>query len=119
MSDTFFTASPHWHWWIVLYFFLGGIAGGALPARGPARPLRPAGRPPAGRGSATTSPSAGAVVSGLLLTIDLDRPERFWHMLIQSNTGRPMFKSWSPMSVGSWGAVALQPVRVPGSVWRR
>jgi formate-dependent nitrite reductase membrane component NrfD len=24
-------------------------------------------------------------------------------MLIESNTGRPMFKSWVPMSVGSWG----------------
>jgi formate-dependent nitrite reductase membrane component NrfD len=35
--------------------------------------------------------------------VDLDRPERFWHMLIQSNTGEPMFKSWVPMSVGSWG----------------
>jgi formate-dependent nitrite reductase membrane component NrfD len=42
-------------------------------------------------------------VSGLLLTVDLGRPERFWHMLIESNTGRPMFKAWSPMSVGAWG----------------
>jgi formate-dependent nitrite reductase membrane component NrfD len=45
----------------------------------------------------------GAAVSGLLLTLDLNRPLRFWHMLIQSNTGQPMFKSWVPMSVGSWG----------------
>ena len=28
MSDTFFTASPHWTWFIILYFFVGGIAGG-------------------------------------------------------------------------------------------
>ena len=27
---------------------------------------------------------------------------RFWHMLIQSNTYQPIFKPWSPMSVGSW-----------------
>jgi protein NrfD len=27
---------------------------------------------------------------------------RFWHMLIESNTYRPMFKYWSPMSIGSW-----------------
>jgi len=26
----FFTASPHWTWWIILYFFVGGIAGGAV-----------------------------------------------------------------------------------------
>ena len=24
-----FVASPEWHWYIVWYFFLGGIAGGA------------------------------------------------------------------------------------------
>ena len=29
MSDTFFTAPPHWTWWIVAYFFVGGIAGGS------------------------------------------------------------------------------------------
>jgi len=45
----------------------------------------------------------GAVVSGILLTVDLERPERFWHMLIQSERGLPMFKYWSPMSVGAWG----------------
>jgi formate-dependent nitrite reductase membrane component NrfD len=45
----------------------------------------------------------GAVISGILLTLDLNRPLRFWHMLIESNTGAPMFKSWVPMSVGSWG----------------
>ena len=27
MPDTFFTATPHWTWWILLYFFIGGIAG--------------------------------------------------------------------------------------------
>jgi formate-dependent nitrite reductase membrane component NrfD len=41
-------------------------------------------------------------LSGLLLSLDLGRPLRFWHMFIQSNTYRPMFKYWSPMSIGSW-----------------
>jgi formate-dependent nitrite reductase membrane component NrfD len=101
MSDTFFTASPHWTWWVVLYFFVGGIAGttfflaGLLDLYG-----RPADRPLARLGHYTAF--AGAVVSGFLLTVDLERPERFWHMLIQSNTAVPMFKSWVPMSVGSW-----------------
>jgi protein NrfD len=45
----------------------------------------------------------GIVLSGILLTVDLTRPERFWHMLIQAKDGWPMFKWWSPMSVGSWG----------------
>src|SRR5919197_124726 len=26
MSDTLFTAAPHWRWLIVLYFFIGGLA---------------------------------------------------------------------------------------------
>ena len=30
MSDTLFTAAPHWRWLIVLYFFIGGIAGGSF-----------------------------------------------------------------------------------------
>jgi formate-dependent nitrite reductase membrane component NrfD len=39
---------------------------------------------------------------GLLLTVDLGRPERFWHMLVQSETFRPMLKTYSPMSTGAW-----------------
>jgi len=102
MSDTFFTASPEWTWWIVLYFFIGGIAGMAfvlaslLDLRGD-----PLDRPLVRLGYYVAI--AGVAISGLLLTVDLQRPERFWHMLIQSNTGRPMFKAWSPMSVGAWG----------------
>ena len=29
MSSTFFTASPHWRWLILAYFFLGGLAAGS------------------------------------------------------------------------------------------
>src|SRR6266850_426835 len=28
-SSTWFSAAPHWEWFIVLYFFLGGLAGGS------------------------------------------------------------------------------------------
>ena len=28
-SDTYTTASPEWHWLVILYFFFGGIAGGS------------------------------------------------------------------------------------------
>ena len=102
MSDTFFTASPHWAWWIVFYFFVGGIAGSAfLLASLLHLAGRPADRPLVRLGYYTAF--VGVILSGILLTLDLNRPERFWHMLIESNTGRPMFKSWVPMSVGSWG----------------
>src|SRR3989449_3717955 len=29
MSDTFFSGAPHWTWFIIPYFFVGGFAGGA------------------------------------------------------------------------------------------
>lgn len=102
MPDTFFTIPPEWTWWIIFYFFIGGIAGGSffiasllyLFGRVSDRPLVRLGYYVA---------FLGAVISGVLLVLDLHRPLRFWHMLIESNTGNLMFKSWTPMSVGSWG----------------
>jgi protein NrfD len=102
MSDTFFTAAPEWTWWIILYFFIGGIAGTAFFLASLLYLFgRPADRPLVRLGYYVAF--VGAIISGFLLTVDLDRPERFWHMLIESNTGEPMFKSWVPMSVGAWG----------------
>jgi protein NrfD len=104
MSDTFYTASPDWAWFIVLYFFVGGIAGGAFFLAALLHFFgRPADRPLVRLGYYLAL--GGALVSGFLLTVDLTRPERFWHMLVQSNTWRPMFKAWSPMSVGVWGVL--------------
>jgi protein NrfD len=106
MSDTFFTASPHWGWWIVLYFFVGGIAGTAfllsslLSLSTDRQTNRPTDRL---IHLGYYVAFIGAVISGFILTIDLDRPLRFWHMMIQNHTGLPMFKSWVPMSVGVWG----------------
>src|SRR5688500_7706851 len=98
MSDTFFTASPHWTWWIIFYFFIGGIAGTAFLLASLLHLFaRPTDRPLARLGYYVAF--IGAVISGILLTLDLIRPLRFWHMLIESNTGAPMFKSWVPMSV--------------------
>jgi protein NrfD len=102
MSDTFFTASPHWGWWIILYFFVGGIAGTAFLLSSLLHLFgTPADRPLVRLGHYIAF--VGAVISGLILSVDLTRPLRFWHMLIESNTGRPMFKAWVPMSVGVWG----------------
>jgi formate-dependent nitrite reductase membrane component NrfD len=103
MSDTFFTASPHWAWWIILYFFIGGIAGTAfmlsamLDLWGTGGP---GSRVLVRRGYYVAL--VGVLISGLLLTVDLTRPLRFWHMLIENHTGEPMFKLWEPMSTGAW-----------------
>ena len=115
MSDTFFTATPHWTWWILLYFFIGGMAGAAFMLAAlldwsSSRQSSVVSR------QGVTSPTVrhgyylaflGVCLGGLLLTIDLTRPLRFWHMLIQNHTGKPMFKAWEPMSVGSWALVVF------------
>jgi formate-dependent nitrite reductase membrane component NrfD len=105
-SSTWFSAAPHWGWLIALYFFLGGLAGGsyflsALMDLFGSREHRPL----AHLGYYVAFPSL--VLSGLLLAVDLGKPLRAWHMFIQSNTYRPMFKSWSPMSIGSWALASL------------
>jgi formate-dependent nitrite reductase membrane component NrfD len=100
-SSTFFSAPPDWGWLVTLYFFVGGLAGGCYFLAAMIDFFgRPEDRRLARIGYYISFPCI--VLSGILLTVDLHRPERFWHMLIESNTFRPMFKPWSPMSIGSW-----------------
>lgn len=85
---------PHWVWEIVLYFYVGGIAGGssvvaAVASRFGSDEDRPIVR--TGRYLALL----GALVSPILLILDLGVWRRFHHML-------RIFKTKSPMSVGSW-----------------
>ncbi len=106
MPSTFFTEPPHWRWLIILYFFFGGLAGGCyfiasmLDLMG-----RPSDRPLARLGYLLAFPTV--VVCGILLIADLGRPERFWHMMLQSATWRPMLKTYSPMSLGAWGLLVF------------
>jgi len=95
------TVAPAWEWWLVWYFFIGGLAAGLyfiaalIELVGTVRD----------REMAQVSYYLAfplALVCGVLLILDLGRPERFWHMLIQSETGRLMFQYWSPMSIGAW-----------------
>ncbi len=105
-SSTFFSAPPEWGWLIALYFFFGGLAGGCyfiavlIDLFG-----RPEDRALARLGYYIALPCL--VISAILLTLDLGRPLRFWHMLLQSNTYRIMLKPWSPMSVGSWALLVF------------
>jgi formate-dependent nitrite reductase membrane component NrfD len=98
-----FVQSPHWEWYILGYFFLGGLSGGAYAL---ATMLRLWGSPrdeaTARIGFLTAFPLL--VACPILLSIDLGQPLRFWHMLIDTTPGGfgPVFKYWSPMSVGSW-----------------
>ncbi len=114
-------ADPEWGWWIILYFFLGGIAAGTffmatlIELFGGASD-----RELSWIGYWIAFPLI--VLCGLFLVLDLHRPERFWHMLFKSELvgaalregwplsargwslmgQAPLLKYWSPMSVGSW-----------------
>lgn len=94
-------ANPEWGWWIILYFYLGGIAAGAYFV-GTLIDLVGERRDRSISNVAYYIAFPLVAICGLLLIVDLSRPERFWHMILQSNTLWPMFKYWSPMSVGAW-----------------
>lgn len=104
--STYFTEPPHFRWLIILYFFIGGISGGALVLASLMRLFGRVEDRPLERLAAYLS-LGGAVISGILLIVDLGVPLRFWHMMIQNHTGLPMFKWWSPMSVGVWGLLVF------------
>ena len=118
-----FVADPDWGWWIILYFYVGGIAAGSyflatlIELWG-----QDADRPLARLGYRIAFPLIS--LCGVFLIVDLERPERFWHMMFQSEVvdaaraegwpmagwgtmlHAPLLKWWSPMSIGAW-ALAL------------
>ncbi len=96
-----FAAAPEWQWWILGYFFFGGLAGGSY-ALGTL--LRFAGDP-RDEGAARIAFIASflaLIPCPVFLTLDLGQPLRFWHMLVDTSEGGVAFKPWSPMSLGSW-----------------
>ncbi|MBN9393400.1 MAG: polysulfide reductase NrfD [Chloroflexi bacterium] len=91
---------PHWVWPIWTYFWVGGITGGASAIATLAhfwgdkegdRSIVQIGR---------YISMAGAGVSPVLLIIDLQRPERFLHML-------RVVKFRSPLNMGTWFLTGL------------
>ncbi|MCA1644042.1 MAG: polysulfide reductase NrfD [Chloroflexi bacterium] len=92
---------PNWGWWIVLYFFFGGVTGGVYFAAAwldlfGDRNDRAAMR----LGHLLAFPLI--IVCAVALVVDLGQPLRFWHMIFQSeHFPEPIFKPYSPMSLGS------------------
>ncbi|CAA9543547.1 MAG: Formate dehydrogenase O putative subunit [uncultured Thermomicrobiales bacterium] len=86
---------PHWNWLIIVYFFLGGIAGAAYAIAALSHLVGPAEDRRIVRAGRYLS-LAALIPSPVLLILDLGRPERFLHML-------RVVKLRSPMSVGTWG----------------
>ena len=97
-----FVSAPNWKWLILGYFFLAGISGGAY-ALGTMLRLFGQPRDEAAARLAFYIAFPTLVVCPILLTADLGRPDRFWHMLIDTGpAGGLNFKYWSPMSLGVW-----------------
>lgn len=97
---------PVWTWEVGLYFFLGGLAGMAAVI---AMVNRLTGGDADLTRWALALAAAGAVVSPVLLILDLGRPLRFLNML-------RVFKWRSAMSVGVWLLVAFNLFAVPAAV---
>lgn len=94
---------PLWEWWIVAYFFLGGVAGGAYFLAAVVELVgAPEDRPVARMGYYIAFPLV--IICAILLIVDLGQPLRFWHMVVYSKTFLPWINWISPMSVG---AIAL------------
>jgi formate-dependent nitrite reductase membrane component NrfD len=102
-----FVRFPEWTWYILSYFFFAGLSGGSYVI---ATLLRLTGRtddPAARVGYYISFPTL--LVCPVMLTLDLGQPLRFWHMLVNTTPGDvgPIFKYWSPMSVGAWALVVF------------
>jgi len=86
---------PHWKWLVVVYFFLGGIAGASYVIAAVSHLVGPKEDQPIARAGRYLS-LAALVPCPILLVLDLHRPRRFLNML-------RVVKFRSPMSVGTWG----------------
>jgi len=92
---------PMWEWWIVVYFFVGGIAGGAyftssiIELVGGEKD-----RPIARMGYYIAFPLS--LVCAVALIMDLGVPARFYHMVVYGKTLLPWPKWDSAVSVGAY-----------------
>jgi formate-dependent nitrite reductase membrane component NrfD len=102
-----FAAPPEWQWWILGYFFFGGISGGSY-ALGTL--LRLAGDP-RDRSASQLAYIASFITllpCPVFLILDLGQPIRFWHMLVDASPGGGLaFRPDSPMSLGSWALLVF------------
>jgi polysulfide reductase chain C len=103
-----FAGDPEWTWYILGYFFVAGLAGGSYFLATLLRHWGTAADEPVARlGIYVAFPAT--LICPLLLTLDLTKPLRFWHMLVNTTPdGFSLnFKIWSPMSVGVWVLVVV------------
>src|SRR5688572_4647245 len=91
--------SPHWPFLIDVYFFLGGLAGGAFVFATAAQILNPRRHRDVVRVGYYLA-LAALLPCPLILIVDLGVPSRFLNMLLRFNTD-------SPMSMGAWALLGF------------
>jgi len=97
---------PVWTWEVPLYFFFGGIGGMSAVIALAALLFH---HVDLAREAMWIAAIAGAVLSPILLIMDLGRPHRFLNML-------RVFKHRSAMSMGAWILTAFGTCVVPGLI---
>jgi formate-dependent nitrite reductase membrane component NrfD len=98
-----FAGAPDWTWWILAYFILAGLAGGSYFLGAFLRHWgTPADQPAARLGFYAVVPAI--LIAPILLTLDLTKPLRFWHMLFDTTPDAfgINFNTTTPMAVGVW-----------------
>jgi len=101
-----FAAPPEWTWWILGYFFFGGIAGGSY-ALGTLMRFAGGARYQSAARIAFIASFIALLPCPLFLTLDLGQPLRFWHMLVDTSSGGIAFRPESPISLGSWALLVF------------
>src|SRR5213593_4580113 len=102
-----FAAPPNWEWWILAYFFFGGISGGSYAI---GTLLRLVGTPADQRAAriAFITSFVALLPCPLFLIADLGQPLRFVNMLLDASGGGLSFKPWSALSLTADGT---RPIR--------
>jgi formate-dependent nitrite reductase membrane component NrfD len=101
-----FAAPPLWEWWILGYFFFGGIAGGSYAIGTLMRLVGTAADQRVARIAFVVSFLA-LLPCPIFLIADLGQPLRFINMLLDASSGGLAFKANSPMSLGSWALLGF------------
>jgi len=101
-----FASPPQWEWWILGYFFFGGLAGGSY-ALGTLLRFAGGARHESAARIAFIASFIALLPCPLFLTLDLGQPLRFWHMLVDTSNGGIALKPESPISLGSWALLVF------------
>ncbi len=101
-----FAAAPNWGWWILAYFFFGGIAGGSYAIGTLVRLAASAADQRISRIAFITSFIA-LLPCPIFLIADLGVPARFVNLLFDASDGGLAFKVGTPISLGAWALLGF------------